>query len=120
MNTNRPEETSPSVHKLPIVSTGAKFTKQDLAVREGLRIVRLVVPAGVDVPEHHSTVDVVATVVRGSGTFTVEGAVRAINAGSVVEMQPKVRHSLHAVEDLELVVVHCRVAAAGAAAHCGA
>jgi quercetin dioxygenase-like cupin family protein len=86
---------------------------------DALKVVRLQVTAGVRVPEHHSNVDVVATVVRGNGSFTVEGSARTIGPGDVIVMRPKERHSIDAKTDLELVVVHARLVD-GASATCGA
>ncbi len=94
--------------------------KQLLNASDGLKVVRLRVRAGQQVPEHHANVDVVATVVSGRGTFTVEGQPRAISAGAVIVMPPRAPHSIDAESDLELVVVHARLAAAGPPAACGA
>lgn len=103
------------------VPSKAAFGKSVVAEREGLKVVRLTVSVGGAVPEHHANVDVVAVVTRGRGFFTVEGVERAISAGSVVEMRPRVRHSLRADgEELELVVVHARLASDGASTQCGA
>jgi quercetin dioxygenase-like cupin family protein len=94
--------------------------KEPISVSNDLKVVRLQVTAGAAVPEHHSNVDVVATVVRGNGTFSVEGNTRAVGVGDVIVMRPKERHAIVAETDLELVVVHARVAQAAEAATCGA
>ena len=102
-------------------STGPAFRKAMLVERDGLKVVRLTLPPDVEIPEHHANVDVIVTVVRGTGTFTVAGVPRQITAGDIVEMLPRVRHSLRAGEDeLELVVVHARIGAGTDAASCGA
>jgi quercetin dioxygenase-like cupin family protein len=115
--TDAPIRTEP--RRLDVVANARSFYKHVLVERDGLKVVRLVVPAGVEVPEHHATVDVVATVVRGMGTFTVAGESRAIGPGDVVEMAPRVRHALRAQDELELIVVHARLAG-GETVHCGA
>jgi quercetin dioxygenase-like cupin family protein len=94
--------------------------KELLNASDGLKVVRLRVSAGQQVPEHHANVDVVATVVSGQGTFTVAGQSRAIAPGAVIVMAPRERHSIAADSDLELVVVHARLAEAGDPAACGA
>ncbi len=94
--------------------------KTPISVADALEVVRLVVSAGGTVPEHHSNVDVVVTVVRGEGDFTVEGDERPIHQGDVIVMKPKQRHAIRASSELELVVVHTRLADGGAAATCGA
>lgn len=96
------------------------ITKEPISMSDSIKVVRLRVAAGGAVPEHHSNVDVVVTVVHGNGTFTVEGSARAIRPGDVIVMQPKERHSINAESDLELVVVHARVAHTGEPPTCGA
>ncbi len=98
----------------------ANIHKDILSVADGLRVVRLNVNSGATVPTHHANVDVVATVVRGDGDFIVDGESRAIKPGDVVVMKPKVPHSINAKSDLELIVVHARLASEGEPAACGA
>jgi len=110
--------------KLPVLEGAAAsarpIEKQNVSVAEALKVVRLFVRAGHVVPEHHSNVDVVATVVRGRGRFTVEGNENRIEVGGVVVMRPGARHAITAETDLELVVVHARLAGGGEAPGCGA
>jgi quercetin dioxygenase-like cupin family protein len=94
--------------------------KDPVSVADALKVVRLHVAAGHSVPEHHANVDVVVTVVRGQGRFTIEGVGRDVAAGEAVVMPPKAKHAIAAFSDLELVVVHARLADAGEAARCGA
>lgn len=94
--------------------------KDPVSVSDALKVVRLQVSAGGRVPEHHSNVDVVVTVVRGTGGFTVGSTTRPVAPGDVIVMRPKERHSIDATTDLELIVVHARLVDAGAAATCGA
>jgi quercetin dioxygenase-like cupin family protein len=84
--------------------------RETIVQREGLEVLRLDVPTGGAVPEHHATVDVVVVVVSGSGVFTVAGEPRRIRRGDVIDMAPAVRHSIAAEEDLTLVVVKARLA----------
>lgn len=89
--------------------------------REGVKAVRLSIAAGNAVPTHAASVDVFAVVVRGRGQFVVEGHPVALEPGVVVEMRPNQAHSVEASEDLELVVLHCRIGSdASIAVHCGA
>jgi quercetin dioxygenase-like cupin family protein len=97
-----------------------QITKEPVFVSDSIKVVRLGVPAGTAVPEHHSNVDVIATIVRGEGSFTVEGQSRAVHAGDVVTMSPRARHAITADTDLEIVVVHARVAPTGEPPACGA
>jgi quercetin dioxygenase-like cupin family protein len=98
----------------------SSIQKELLQATDALKVVRLQIPAGGGLPEHHANVDVVVTVVRGKGTFTVGSEQRALNPGEVVIMLPKAPHSIVAETDLELVVVHARLQHEGEAARCGA
>ena len=93
----------------PAPASSSQFRKETVAIRDGLKVVRLVVQPGGRIPEHHSSVVVVVTVVRGSGVFTVAGRPRPVQAGDVIDMAPGVHHSVLAEDELELVVVHARV-----------
>jgi len=83
---------------------------EEMVQREGLEVLRLVVPAGGAVPEHQAAADVVVVVVGGSGVFTVAGEPRRVGRGDVIDMAPAVRHAIVAEEDLTLVVVKARLA----------
>lgn len=84
--------------------------KETIAIRDGLKVMRLTVPTGGRIPEHHSSVVVVATVLRGSGTFTIAGRPRPVRGGDVIDLAPGVHHAIHADEEMELVVIHARIA----------
>lgn len=92
------------------MSTG-QVRRETVVQREGLEILRLIVPAGGAVPEHHAAASVVVVVVGGSGVFTVAGEPRRIARGDVIEMAPAVRHSITAEQELTLVVIKARLAA---------
>ncbi|HZT73294.1 MAG TPA: cupin domain-containing protein [Terriglobales bacterium] len=98
----------------------APVRKGPIFERAGVRAVRLGVRAGASVPTHDSNADVIAVVVRGSGTFTVNGEPRSIAPGDVIDMAPKTPHSIEAREDLELVVLHCRLGGGVEPITCGA
>ena len=110
--------------KLPVVEQSPNadrpIQKRNVSERDGLKVVRLFVRGGNVVPQHHSNVDVVVTVVQGQGRFTVEGDEHPIAPGGVVVMRPGARHAIAADTDLELVVVHARLSAGSEAADCGA
>jgi len=89
--------------------------KEKIFERPGVRTVRLTIAAGSEVPTHSSNVDVTAVVVRGSGTFVVEGLPIALAPGAVVDMKPNQQHSIAAHDDLELVVLHYRLVGSEAA-----
>jgi quercetin dioxygenase-like cupin family protein len=76
---------------------------------DGLKVVRLTVPAGGAVPEHHANVDVVVSIVRGAGSFVVDQKERRVRQGDVIVLPPRAPHSVTADEELELIVVQARV-----------
>lgn len=97
-----------------------QIKKEPVSVSSNLKVIRLQIAAGATVPEHHSNVDVVVTIVRGKGDFTIEGRTRAVSEGDVIVMRPKERHSITAESDLELIVVHARIVEGLEPATCGA
>lgn len=94
--------------------------KDVVSSRPGVEIVRLSLSSGSTVPPHASNVDVAATVVKGTGRFLLDGKPIALQPGVVVDMKPNQQHSIEAATDLELVVLHYRLASGDAAVHCGA
>lgn len=105
----------------PVAEAPSPIRKGVIFDRPGCKAVRLQVRAGGVVPTHSSNADVIATVVRGAGVFTIAGREHGLAPGVVLEMAPGVEHSIRAQEELEIVVLHCRLNLGGAVpVSCGA
>ncbi|MFN7094719.1 MAG: cupin domain-containing protein [Burkholderiales bacterium] len=79
---------------------------QTIIQRENLTVIRLKIMPNSTLPEHSAPASVVITVIKGEGTFTLNGQARPITQGDIIYMQPNAPHSVTAADnDLELVVV---------------
>lgn len=96
------------------------ISKSAIFTRDGIKAVRLQIAAGGAVPAHSSNADVIAVVVRGRGRFVVNEEPIELKPGVVVDMKPNTQHSIEASENLELVVLHCRLGSGGPEVSCGA
>lgn len=61
-----------------MTESGVKPKFEAVFSADGLKVVRLTVPAGSLVPEHHANIDVVITVVRGHGQAHRRSGVRDV------------------------------------------
>lgn len=98
-----------SASSLPGVE-GAKERGEVMLSRQNLRVARLIVPPNAPLKEHRSPDDVVIVVVRGVGMITVDGTTRRAKAGDAFDLRPGVPHSVSAHDEMELIVVHARLA----------
>lgn len=80
-------------------STGHVFESENQVVTN------LVIPAGKDIPTHDAPYTVVVVPVKGRIIFSGENFSEEIYPGVIVRMEPNEPHSLHALEDSELMVV---------------
>ena len=78
--------------------------------RDGLRVHHLVVNAGEELPETTVTDDVVFIVTRGRGVIYVMQEPRHVEAGDVIDVVPGETHSIEAIDELELTIVHASLA----------
>ena len=69
-------------------------------------VVKLKLDTGDLIPEHFSSSHVTATVTSGMGVFTIEKEAKKITKGDFLSMKPYEKHSIKAVEPLEIIVHH--------------
>lgn len=103
-----------------IMSESNQIAKKLLINRNSLKVVRLCLAPGEVIPEHSTNADVVVTVVKGKGIFTINGVSNAINQGDVLDLQPKIPHAITARDELELIVVHMHLTQQKTEISCGA
>ncbi|WP_186645647.1 hypothetical protein [Fluviispira vulneris] len=72
-------------------------------------IVKLNLDANDFIPEHSSSAIVTATVTSGLGIFNVGGIENKICNGSFIYLKPDEKHSIKAVESLEIIVHHINI-----------
>ena len=78
--------------------------------REGIKVSRMVMASGSELPVHSVDDDVVIVVIRGVGIVFAQQEPRHVEAGSIVDLVPGEEHSVECIEELEFVI--CQVALA--------
>jgi quercetin dioxygenase-like cupin family protein len=90
------------------------MNKTLLINRDGLKVIQINLAKGETLPEHMADADVIVTVVKGRGVFTIKGIAKAITQGDVIDMLPNVLHAVEAQDALEIVVVQMQLAQSSA------
>lgn len=81
-------------------------TKGILVSAPGLKVVKLKLHAGNELPEHHSNSTVVIVCIEGEGIFKIKDAQHEIQTGGIIYMKPFENHSVKAITDLTLIINH--------------
>jgi len=69
-----------------------------------LKVVRLVVPAGKEIPEHAAPGDITVHCLAGVVDFTAHGKTARLTPGRLIYLATGVRHALRGVEDAVVLV----------------
>lgn len=69
-----------------------------------LEVIRLVIPAGKDVPSHTAPGDITVQCLEGAVDFTAEGRTRRLAAGQMLYLAAGVLHALRGVENASVLV----------------
>lgn len=78
--------------------------------RDGIKVSRLIMPAGTELPVHTVPDDLVIVVLRGKGIVYAQQEPRHVEAGSVVDLVPGEEHSIDCFDELELVITQMTLA----------
>lgn len=73
-----------------------------------LELMRLVLPAGKSMPEHHVEGECTIQCIEGEINLDVEGSVKPMRMGQIVYLAPRVRHALVALKDASVLVTILR------------
>lgn len=80
--------------------------KERLFASDKQVVVHLNIPKGHEVPSHMSKMHVVIVPIKGETLFGSEEDKQVIKPGMVVVMEPGEMHSVKALEDSEVIVIH--------------
>jgi quercetin dioxygenase-like cupin family protein len=69
-----------------------------------LEVIRLVVPAGKDIPPHQVAGEITVQCLEGRVAFTAGGATRELAAGQMLYLAGNEPHSLRGIEDASVLV----------------
>ena len=64
-----------------------------------LEIIRLVLPAGKEIPQHRAPREITVQCIEGKIEFTAHGETKILEAGQMLYLAAEEAHSLKAVED---------------------
>lgn len=88
----------------PLGTDLAQARTTTLVKTEALEIIRLVIPAGKDIPDHRAPGEITVQCLEGRVTFTAEGKSLALEAGQLLYLGKSVPHALHGIEDASVLV----------------
>jgi quercetin dioxygenase-like cupin family protein len=71
---------------------------------ERVEVIRLVVPAGKDIPEHRAKGEIVVQCLEGRVAFTALGKTQTLEAGALLYLPAGEPHSVKGVEDASLLL----------------
>lgn len=78
--------------------------------RDGIKVSRLIMPAGSELPVHTVPDDLVIVVLRGKGIVYAQQEPRHVEAGSVIDLVPGEQHSIDCFDEMELVITQMSLA----------
>ncbi len=88
----------------PLGSALTQTKTTTLAKTARLELIRLVIPAGKDIPEHKTHGEITVQCLEGRIAFTTGGATRELEAGQLLYLESEQLHSLRGIDDASVLV----------------
>ena len=88
----------------PLGEALAHALTNTLVKTDRLEIIRLVVPAGKDIPPHQVAGEITVQCLEGRVAFTAGGTTRELAAGQLLHLAGNEPHSLRGIEDASVLV----------------
>jgi len=88
----------------PLGSALASAQTQTLVRAEQVEIIRLVVPAGKEIPEHKAKGEIVVQCLKGRVAYAVFGKTLTLEPGKLLYMPMGEPHSVKGIEDASLLL----------------
>ena len=104
-------ETCPTTGRVIHVPLGAEIGQAKSATlleTNQLQLIRLVVPAGKEIPPHRVPTEVIVHVVEGQVNFQHDGQETELRAGDVMFLCPEELHSLRGIQDSTVLVTRLK------------
>ena len=95
---------SGEVVRLPLGSTLSESKTTSLVKTVDLELIRLVVPAGKEIPTHKAPGEITVQCLEGRVAFTTEGRTQELTAGQLLYLSAGEPHALKGIEDSSLLV----------------
>jgi quercetin dioxygenase-like cupin family protein len=88
----------------PLCEVLAHAVTSTLVKTDRLEVIRLVVPAGKDIPPHQVAGEITVQCLEGRVAFTAGGTIRDLVAGQMLYLAGNEPHSLRGIEDASVLV----------------
>jgi quercetin dioxygenase-like cupin family protein len=88
----------------PLGPALAKSVTSTLVKTAALEVIRLVVLAGKDIPEHKAPGDLTVQCLEGAVEFTADGQTQRLRAGEMLYLAAGVAHSLRGAQDASVLL----------------
>ena len=103
-----PHAISGEIIVLPLgLALGASKTKT-LVKTDNLELIRLVLPAGKEIPTHQAPGEITVQCLEGKVAFTAEGTTRELSPGQVLCLTAGEPHGVKGIENSSLLVTLLR------------
>ena len=94
--------------RLPLGTAIDAATSKTLLTAAGLELIRLVIPAGKEIPPHRAAGEITVQCIEGHVSFAHDGHVLDLHAGDLVYLCPRETHALKGVTDSSVLVTRLR------------
>ena len=88
----------------PLGADLARSVTTGLVKTAALELIRLVIPAGKNIPEHKARGEITVQCLEGVVDFTSEGRTVRLGAGQMLYLSTGSAHSLHGIQDASMLV----------------
>jgi quercetin dioxygenase-like cupin family protein len=88
----------------PLGSALAQARTSTLVKTKALEIIRLVIPAGKDIPGHKAHGEITVQCLEGRVAFTIGSTRRDLTGGQLLYLSSGETHSLHGLEDSSVLL----------------
>lgn len=96
------------IHHLPI-GVGVGAAKSATLVKSaGLELIRLVIPAGKEIPPHRASGEITVQCIEGHVVFEHDGRSINLRAGDLLHLCPQESHALKGIADSSILVTRLR------------
>lgn len=105
-------ETCPApdrVIHLPLGTALSEGKSSTLMETAGVELIRLVIPAGKEIPPHRAPGEIMVQCIEGHVMFNHDGKAIELHPGEMLHLCPKEIHSLKAVNDSSVLVTRLRL-----------
>jgi quercetin dioxygenase-like cupin family protein len=102
-----PETTANPGDLVDIRPLGSALVSADLRTlvrTDAVKVVRLIVRAGQEIPQHTSQGEIIVHCLEGRVALTALGTTRTLEAGTLVDLPASEPHSLKGIEDASLLL----------------